>query len=573
MWSWSRFKASHHFINKRCSLQNTSRCLSTVYALSSGQGKCGVALVRVTGDKAREVFTRMTVPPTLPEPRMAVLRRIVHPATRDGLDRGIVLWFPAPNSFTGEDSCELHIHGGSAVISAVLGALSSLPGYYPAQPGDFTKRAFYNGKLDLTEVEGLGDLIHAETEAQRKQALQQMEGALGQLYTGWRQVLLHCRANIEAFIDFSEDENIQEGVVEDVEVKVRKIIKEMEHHLSDNRRGERLRSGLQLAILGRPNVGKSSFLNALVQRPAAIVSPVPGTTRDVIETTIDMGGYPIILSDTAGLRDTDDIVETEGIKRALARSRHADVAVIILEATEIVSLLEKGLFNWDRFIKSYFAELGIGENEDKTLEYEYSSSWISNEKYVILLNKVDLIVSEDEKRLLKSALEDPCFLVSMKTEEGIENALLKLKHICASLCESGTAENPTLTATRHRTHISACLKSLKLIINNYNENNYHTHLEKGEKSNSPKIDELSANNSNISETAYHFPERETPNINIHSSTQAFEEFDGNLLRSEETLLIAAHHLQKATNHLGYVTGHITTEDILDHIFSAFCIGK
>ncbi|XP_045101149.1 tRNA modification GTPase GTPBP3, mitochondrial-like isoform X4 [Portunus trituberculatus] len=253
---------------------------STVFALSSGQGKCGVGVVRVSGDQASSALTSMTHPATLPRPRTATLRRIVHPTTGEALDRALVLWFPGPQSFTGEDSCELHIHGGPAVIAAVLAALGTLPGYVPAQPGDFTKRAFYQGKLDLTSVEGLGDLIHAETEAQRKQALQQMEGALAHLYTGWRQSLLQCRASLEAYIDFSEDENIEEGVVEEVRIKLQQLVQDLQCHLADSRRGERLRSGLQLAILGQPNVGKSSLLNALTQRPTAIVSPIPGVVME-----------------------------------------------------------------------------------------------------------------------------------------------------------------------------------------------------------------------------------------------------------------------------------------------------
>lgn len=542
--------------------KSVRRWLSTVYALSSGQGKCGVALVRVTGSRARDVLTCMTVPSVVPQPRVAALRRIIHPLTKQGLDRGLVLWFPGPHSFTGEDSCELHIHGGVAVINAVLEALSMLPGFLPAQPGDFTKRAFYNGKLDLTSVEGLGDLIHAETEAQRKQALLQMEGALGQLYASWRQTLLHCRANIEAFIDFSEDENIEEGVVKDVELKIRTTIGEMEKHLCDNRRGERLRSGLKLAILGRPNVGKSSFMNALVQRPAAIVSPIPGTTRDVIETTLDLGGYPVILSDTAGLHQTDDIVESEGIKRAIAKSKEADIAVVIIEAEDVLKAIKQSS-DWSEYINSFLTEIGALEDQDLS----ENCNWFTDQNVIILINKVDLIKCRQDKILLKNTLKDSGLIMSVKTGEGFDDALYKLKDVCASLCKIGTPENPTLTAARHRIHISSCLESLKLILGNELSNGHRSLSELSSSCKTSLKDSAiqKESGSHCLSTSSATPEN---TVQIY-----FEDLNNNLLQSEETLILAAHHLQKAANHLGYVTGHITTEDVLNHIFSAFCIGK
>ncbi|XP_063609040.1 tRNA modification GTPase GTPBP3, mitochondrial-like [Penaeus indicus] len=533
------------------------RYASTVYALSSGQGKCGVAVVRVTGDRARDVFTFMTLPKTLPEPRKATLRRIIHPNTGEGLDHGLVLWFPGPRSFTGEDSCELHIHGGSAVVSAVISSLSALQGFHPAKPGDFTKRAFYNGKLDLTAVEGLGDLIHAETEAQRKQAFRQMEGALAKLYMGWRDALLFCRANLEAYIDFSEDENIEDGVVAEVEEKIFKLIGEMRKHLADERRGERLRTGLHLAILGRPNTGKSSFLNALVQRPAAIVSSIPGTTRDIIETSLDLGGYPVVISDTAGLHKTDDIIESEGIERALERAKQVDVAVILLEATEILNLVKGGVFDWESFLKHYFLDIGIfSENKGHIPNHELE--WFEKKNYVILINKIDLVTDQD-RQVIEHVLSDVCCILSLKTHEGFESSLHKLKEICASQCEVGTEENPVLTSARHRTHIISCLNALLTVIgsdsqrqessDSYNESDIY------------KSDEERLMKSNI-----------TPKG--RSSPISFEDLDSkNLLHSEESLLLAAHHLQRATNTLGQVTGQVTTEDVLDHIFSAFCIGK
>lgn len=541
------------------------RLASTVYALSSGQGKCGVALVRVTGERAKDVFSNMTLPSTLPPPRVAALRRIVHPVTGEGLDRGLVLWFPGPQSFTGEDSCELHVHGGPAVIAAVLSALSTLPGYHPAQPGDFTKRSFYNGKLDLTSVEGLGDLIHAETEAQRKQALRQMEGALAQLYNRWRQTLLCCRASLEAYIDFSEDENIEEGVIEEVETKIRNLIQELEQHLSDDRRGERLRSGLQLAILGKPNVGKSSFLNTMIQRPASIVSSIPGTTRDVIETSLDLGGYPVIISDTAGLRQTDDIVEMEGVRRAMMRAQQADIAVVIIDAQEVLPFLKSKFFDWNTFLIRYFKEIGIYECNKVDSKDSFAKSdslhWLSDNNYITIINKMDLVECDQDRNLLVNSLKDSCVLLSLKTQEGFSTALQKLKNLCASLCEGGTAESPFLTAARHRTHISACLGALKLML--------------GSEDKIPALEDLSYE---IKEYSY----SETKSGNSYVIFSDNQDFVGktsednepfNLLHSEETVLMAAHYLHKAATNLGHVTGHITTEDVLNQIFSAFCIGK
>ncbi|XP_042209586.1 tRNA modification GTPase GTPBP3, mitochondrial-like [Homarus americanus] len=563
--------------------QTCPRFASTVYALSSGQGKCGVAVLRVTGERARDVFTNMTMPATLPPARVATLRKIFHPVTREGLDRGLVLWFPGPYSFTGEDSCELHIHGGPAVIAAVLIALSTLPGYQPAQPGDFTKRAFYNEKLDLTSVEGLGDLIHAETEAQRRQALRQMEGALAELYTRWRQILLYCRASLEAYIDFSEDDNIKESVVAEVENKICKLIQELEQHLMDNRRGEKLRSGLHMAILGKPNVGKSSFLNILTQRPAAIVSPIPGTTRDVVETSLDLGGYPVIISDTAGLRQTDDIVEIEGVKRALTKARQSDIAVIILEAPEVLPLVKCESFSWDTFFSDYLKEIEIyncDEVDTRNNFVDESFNWIRNKDHITLINKMDLIDCVEDRDLLVKVLKDSCVLLSLKTQEGIETSLHKLKDLCASLCEMGTAENPTLTAARHRTHISACLKSLKIIIGS--DYNIQTNMNLCRKHRGSKKD-LEPQTINFSHQSF-CSNKVTTFIDNHSfsktvNQQHFQDEASdddesiNLLRSEETIVVAAHYLHIATTSLSHITGQITTEDILSHIFMSFCIGK
>ncbi|CAJ0633624.1 10439_t:CDS:2 [Entrophospora sp. SA101] len=249
-------------------------------------------------------------------PRIATGRAIIHPNTGEVLDNALTLWFPGPNSYTGEDLVELHVHGGTSVISGVLEALGSIECFRHAEHGEFTRRAFGNEKLDLTEIEGLADLLNAETEAQRRQALRQAQGGLKNLYESWRKQLIKNMALVEAIIDFGEDENIEDDVFDQVTNQIKQLIIEISEHMNDNRKGEILRDGIFVTVLGPPNAGKSSFLNYLAQRQAAIVSPIPGTTRDVIEVSLNIGGYPIVIGDTAGLRQTDDLIEIEGISRA-----------------------------------------------------------------------------------------------------------------------------------------------------------------------------------------------------------------------------------------------------------------
>ena len=301
----------------------------TIVAPATGAGIAAIAVIRVSGPATRDLLEALCggVPPA----RHAALRD-VGPPQRALIDRGLVLWFPGPASFTGEDMAELHVHGSRAVMRAVIDALLSLPGTRLAEPGEFARRAFENGKLDLTEVEGLADLITAETEAQRRQALAQAEGSLRALFDGWRDELLRAQALIEAGLDFADEGD----VIADVGVKAETIVAglraAMARHLAD-RSGERLRDGLRVVIAGPPNAGKSSLLNALAKRDAAIVSEEAGTTRDVIEVHLDLGGVPVMLIDTAGLREAAGAVEAEGIKRALARAGDADLVLWLVDAT------------------------------------------------------------------------------------------------------------------------------------------------------------------------------------------------------------------------------------------------
>lgn len=297
----------------------------TIFALSSGRGPAGVAVVRVSGNRAGAAVLQLTGQDALPAPRVAALRALRDPETGEMIDQSLILWFPAPASFTGEDVAEFHVHGGPAVVSGVLAALGRQERLRPAEPGEFTRRAFLAGKMDLTQVEGLADLINAETEAQRRQALRQMQGVLTTLYEGWRSQLIRALAYVEADIDFADEDDVPEHVSAQVRGQIEALSGEIARHLADGSRGERLRDGLSVAIIGKPNAGKSSLLNALAKRDVAIVSNIAGTTRDIIEVHLNLGGYPVTLIDTAGLRETDDPVEAIGVARARARAEAADL--------------------------------------------------------------------------------------------------------------------------------------------------------------------------------------------------------------------------------------------------------
>lgn len=300
----------------------------TIFALASGPGRAGVAVLRISGADAGRAVAALTAK-TLPEPRRAARRRFID-GHGDIIDDGLLLWFPAPASFTGEDVAELQVHGGTAIIAALSETLSSL-GLRHAGPGDFTRRAFENGKLDLTAAEAIADLVDAETEGQRRQALRQMQGELAALYDGWRAQLLSVLALIEAEIDFP-DEDLPDALAARAAPQIDALIAAMDAHLADHARGERVRDGYRIAILGAPNAGKSSLLNALARREAAIVSDTPGTTRDVVEVRLVLGGFPVWIADTAGLREAADAIESEGVRRALERADAADLRIAVVEA-------------------------------------------------------------------------------------------------------------------------------------------------------------------------------------------------------------------------------------------------
>ncbi|MGU3495174.1 tRNA uridine-5-carboxymethylaminomethyl(34) synthesis GTPase MnmE [Xanthobacteraceae bacterium A53D] len=309
-----------------------SRSSDTIFALSSGRLPSGVAVLRVSGAAAGAAAQALAgaVPPA----RMARYAALRHPETGDLLDRALVLFFPGPRSATGEDLVELHLHGGPAVVAAVLGALAGLAGFRPAEPGEFTRRSHANGKMDLAEVEGLADLIAAESEAQRRQALAQSSGALSRAVAGWRERLIRALALVEATIDFSDEADVPEDLTGPALSETRLLRAELAAAIADGARGERVRDGLAIAIAGPPNAGKSTLLNRLAGREAAIVSPVPGTTRDVLEVHLQLAGQAVTLIDTAGLRETDDLVEAEGVRRARARAAAADLVLWLSDTGE-----------------------------------------------------------------------------------------------------------------------------------------------------------------------------------------------------------------------------------------------
>src|SRR5690348_4293990 len=302
---------------------------STIFALSSGRPPAAIAVVRISGPQARLALERLTG--RVLQPRQAALLRVHEPASGEVIDEALALWFPAPASETGEDVAELQLHGGHAVIAAVLKALSAVEGCRMAEPGEFTRRAFANGKLDLTAAEGLGDLIAAETAAQRRQAFRQLKGLIGDRAEAWRQRLIEALALIEARIDFSDEADVPEDLITPAANVVRRLRDEIAAALANDRRGERLRDGLVVAIAGPPNAGKSTLLNRLARRDAAIVSPFAGTTRDVIEVHLDLDGYPVTVLDTAGIRESAEPVEQEGVRRARARAAEADLVLWVID--------------------------------------------------------------------------------------------------------------------------------------------------------------------------------------------------------------------------------------------------
>lgn len=391
----------------------------TIFALSSGAGKAGIAVIRVSGPGAGTALQALTRK-SLPAARRAVLRALSD-AQGELIDRGLVLWFPGPRSETGEDMAEFHVHGGRAVVAAMFEALARRDGNRVAEPGEFARRAFQNGKLDLTAVEGLADLVDAETSVQRRQALRQMDGALANLYEDWRVRLLRASALIEAHIDFSED-GVGEAVVAESLSHLTQLARDLRLHLTEGRRGEAIRDGIEIVILGAPNVGKSSLINALARRDAAIVTPIAGTTRDVIEVRLDLDGWPVLLADTAGLHESQDPVEIEGIRRAHVRAERALLKLVVFDATSLPVL-------------------------------DPASRRLLDDCSLALFNKADLVRETPAEIDGVKALS-----VSALRETGIDPIRSWLSVELAG--RLGQLDAPAFTRERHRQALQSCLQAI-----------------------------------------------------------------------------------------------------------------
>jgi tRNA modification GTPase len=444
----------------------------SIVALASAAGRAGVAVIRLSGPQAREALRRTCFPSDLPSPRHVALRRFVDFRTGELVDHALVLFFPGPNSFTGEDVAEFQVHGGRAVVATVLEVLCAIDGIRPADPGEFSRRAFENSKMDLTEAEAIADLVDAETAAQRRQALRQMDGELGALYTGWADRIKYALAFIEAEIDFA-DEDIPEDITKDRLSDMKALAQEMETHLNDEHRGERLRDGFMVALLGAPNAGKSSILNKLARREAAIVDPTPGTTRDIIECQLDLGGYPVTFADTAGLRETVDAIENEGVRRALHRAQQADIKLLVFDGT-------------------------------KDPQQDTATWSLRDDHTFLVINKMDQVVAPDVLR--QSLLNEPrTVFVCATSGEGLSELVERLVLELNDRYAATTA--PALTRTRHRLAVQEALD----------------HIQRA----------LSADQSEL----------------------------------------CAEDLRLAMRAVGRITGRVDVEDLLDVIFSSFCIGK
>lgn len=447
----------------------------TIYALATAHGRAGIAVIRISGPAAE--FALMMLAPDLvqlPAPRYA--QRINLFETESNFDQSpvqiddaLAVRFKGPNSFTGEDVVELHVHGGHAVISALMTSLSMIEGLRPAEPGEFSRRAFENGKMDLTAVEAIADLVDAETSAQRQQALTQMGGALAKTYDGWRERLVKAMAFAEASIDFSE-EDIPEDLTRQSLDALKVLAQEIREHLSDSGIGERIRDGFRIALTGAPNVGKSSLLNALAKRDVAIVSDIAGTTRDVIEVPMDLSGYAAVIIDTAGIRESEDVIEREGVRRALDQAASADLRLHLVDNLEAAQMVAR------------------------------------DPNTFVVMNKCDLLAEKDLSETLVGVHP-----LSLKSGEGLEGLIMEMSARISNHAANRSKASAPLTRARHRYALEECVDAL--------------------------------------DRAF-----------VSAAAGADVE-------------MMAEDVRVAAQALGRITGRVDVEELLDRIFSDFCIGK
>ena len=393
----------------------------TIYALSTGPGIAGIAIIRVSGKNTADVIKKITGN-KLPNPREATRRKFNYINTNELIDEGVLLWFPAPNSYTGEDLAEFHVHGSRAVITALHKTIAQIENCRLAEPGEFTKRAFQNGKISLLKAESIADLISSETEIQRKQALKIMSGKSSNRFNSWREKLLKILSHVEAKIDFP-DENLPKDILIDIQKTSDQVSFEIQKTLNDQKVGEKIREGFKIAIIGPTNAGKSSLLNYLSKRDVAIVSETAGTTRDVIETHLNLDGYPVIVSDTAGIRDSKNEIEQKGVKLALHRADDADLKLVIID--------------------------GNSNDLNKTLKD------FVDENAILVVNKSDLLNGNLNEKFKKHEY----VLISIKNNYNLDQLISKIKNKLKNKFISN--EDILITRERHRQHLEHCIAYLK----------------------------------------------------------------------------------------------------------------
>ena len=406
----------------------------TIYALSSGPGISGIAVIRISGQetsKAIELLTGKSVP----EPRVATLRKINKINTSELIDEGIILWFPGPESYTGEDMAEIQVHGSKAVIDALHSSISNVENCRLAEPGEFTKLAFQNGKINLLKAESIADLISSETEIQRQQAIKIMNGKSSDQFNFLREKLLKILSHVEAKIDFP-DEDLPNNILNEIKKSSDEVLINIEKILNDQKVGERIREGFKIAILGPTNAGKSSLLNHLSNRDVAIVSEIAGTTRDVIETHLNIDGYPVIVSDTAGIRESKNEIEKKGIKLSLNRAEEADLKLVVVDA--------------------------------KNLDFTEVLKGLLDQNAILVINKSDLLKGDIDPEIKKLNY----VLISIKENLNIDELILKIKNNLKN--KFITSDDILITRERHRQHLEQCLEHLK----NFNKKNEDEDFDK-----------------------------------------------------------------------------------------------